>query len=141
MLRMLEVVRDRVESIHAGQKAVMADLHDVKANLPLQRRAVSKRTEAMHIQAVWTRRNGLCPCCQEVQVVNEFERLPGAEIDHWLNRSNNKANAVWIVCAPCNQKLVQAEFKAAAQPAFAAFQAALKPFLGNRQLSLTLNGQ
>ena len=137
LIRMLEVVRDRVESIHAGQKAVMEDLRDVKANLPMQRRAVSKRTEAIHVLAVWTRRNGLCPCCQEVQVVDEFQRLPGSEIDHWLNRANNRPNAVWIVCGPCNRKLVNAEFKATAQPAFASFQAALKPLLTNRQIPIS----
>ena len=75
LLRMLEVVCERVESIHAGQKALTAEVRDIKLNLPMQRKPASKRTEEIHIRATWARRNGMCPNCQEIPVVTATGRL------------------------------------------------------------------
>lgn len=36
--RMLEVVRDRVEALDAGQRAKSDELREIKASLPMQRR-------------------------------------------------------------------------------------------------------
>jgi hypothetical protein len=44
LLRMLEIVRDRVESIHAGQRSMTAEIREIKANLPQQRKPLSPRT-------------------------------------------------------------------------------------------------
>jgi hypothetical protein len=83
LIRIMEVVRDRVEAIHTGQWAMSAELRDIRSNLPMQRRPLSKRTEALHIRVITARRNGLCPCCQATPVCNEHGRLIGAEYDHW----------------------------------------------------------
>src|SRR5579862_5067386 len=64
LLRVLEIVRDRVESIHASQRTLQEQLRDIKVSLPMQRKPLSRRTQQLHIMATLTRRNGLCPCCQ-----------------------------------------------------------------------------
>jgi hypothetical protein len=42
---MLEVVRDRVESIYASQYAITEELRDIKANLPLTAGAVARKNK------------------------------------------------------------------------------------------------
>jgi len=130
LLRMLEVVRDRVESIHAGQRTIAEELRTIKTSLPMQRRPLSKRTQAIHLHATLTRRNGLCPCCQETPIVTDAGKLPGAEFDHFYSRDKNKVGATWCVCESCNGRLIDTDFRAAARSAFEAYQAALKPLLG-----------
>jgi len=101
LIRMLEVVRDRVESIHAGQRNLSAELKDIKANLPVQRRPLSRRAQEIHILAIGSRRNGLCPCCQLEPVCSSNERLNGAEFDHWYSRNQNRVTQTWLVCQEC----------------------------------------
>jgi hypothetical protein len=137
LLRMLEVVEDRVESIHAGQKSLTAEVREIRANLPAQRKPLSRRTQQVHISATWTRRNGLCPCCQQEPVCNESGRLDRAEFDHWYGRNQNRVTQSWLVCAGCNDNLNNTDFKASARSAFEAYQMALRPFL-SRQIPLGL---
>jgi hypothetical protein len=141
LIRMLEVVRDRVESIHAGQRAVAADLRDIRLNLPLQRRPLSKRSMEIHVQVIARRRNGICPCCQIEPVCTEGGRLDGAEFDHWYSRNQNRVTQTWLVCGKCNRHLLDTDFKAAARSAFEAYQQALRPFMGSRQIPLILSAE
>jgi hypothetical protein len=136
LIRMLEIVRERVESIHAGQRSIGDELREIRQSLPQQRRPFSARTQALHVNVTLKRRNGLCPCCQVTRVCDESGRLPGAEFDHFFNRAQNRATQGWLVCAKCNAQLIDSEFKAAARSAFESYQQALKPFLGGRQISL-----
>lgn len=135
LLRMLEVVRERVESIHAGQRVVTRELKEIRESLPVQRRPASKRTEEIHILAIWSRRNGLCPCCQETAVTSATGRLEGAEMDHWYSRNQNRVTQTWLVCSDCNRRLLDTDFKAAARSAFESYQQALRPFM-SRQTNL-----
>ena len=138
LLRMLEVVRDRVEQVHAGQRALADEMREIRRSLPQQRRPVSAKTEAVHIRVTSSRRNGLCPCCQQNAVCTETNRLPGSEVDHWYSRYQNRITQTWLVCGECNQKLNDSEFKGSARSAFEAYQQALRPFLAARQLALNL---
>ena len=138
LLQMLEVVRDRVESIHAGQRVVTAELKEIKASLPLQRRPLSRKTQELHVRVVWSRRNGICPCCQVEPVCTETGRLDGAEFDHWHIRNQAGPTCTWLTCGACNRRLTDSEFKASARSAFEAYQQALRPFLGGRQATLPL---
>jgi hypothetical protein len=138
LIRMLEIVRDRVESLHAGQKAVQVELKEIRKKLPQQRRPLSAKRQEIHIRATWARRNGLCPCCQETPVCNAVSRLDGGEFDHWYSRAQNRVTQTWLVCRDCNQRLLDTDFKAAARSAFESYQMALRPFLGNRQIPLGL---
>lgn len=52
LIRMLEVVRDRVESIHASQHTLAEELRDIRANLPLQRRPLSRKAQLLHIRVI-----------------------------------------------------------------------------------------
>lgn len=140
LLRILEVVRDRVESIHAGQRLVTAELKAIRDHMPAQRKPLSARTQEIHMRAVWARRNGLCPCCQAEPVCTASGRLEGAEFDHWYSRNQNRVGQTWLVCRDCNRHLLDTDFKAAARSAFESYQAALKPFVGNRQIPLGLVG-
>lgn len=135
---MLEVVRDRVEAVQTSQHAIVQELRDIRANLPMQRKPLSARTESLHVRVTLTRRNGICPCCQETPVCTDSGRLPGAEYDHWYSRSQNRATQTWLVCGSCNQRLRDTEFKASTQAAFESYQQALKPFLSARQMNLGL---
>ena len=137
LMRTLEIVRDRVESIHAAQRAITEGLRDLKASLPMQRKPLSKRAQQLHVLAVATRRNGLCPCCQETPVCNESGRLAGAEFDHWYSRNKNRVTQTWLVCGGCNALLVDTDFKATARSAFESYQQALRPLL-SRQVPLGL---
>ena len=140
LLRMLEVVRDRVEAVHEGQRALTAEVLGIKASLPMQRRPASKRTEEIHIKATWAKRNGLCPNCQETPVVSATGRLEGSELDHWHSRNVARVTAVWIVCRACNARLCDPDFKAASRSNFEAYQAAVRPLLSGRQAPLCLSG-
>jgi hypothetical protein len=133
LLRTLELV----QSIHASQRHIAEGLRDIKANLPVQRKPLSPRTQAIHILTTATRRNGLCPCCQETPVCTESGRLPGAEYDHYFARNQNRATQTWLVCGPCNEALIGTDFKVAARSAFESYQAAVRPML-NRQMAFSV---
>lgn len=126
-----------VESIHVSQCAVTAELREIKANLPAQRRPLSPGTQAIHVRATWARRNGFCPCCQTEPVCTESERLEGAEFDHWYSRNQNRVTQTWLICRDCNQRLTDTDFKATARSAFESYQQALRPFM-SRQIALPL---
>jgi hypothetical protein len=138
LLRILEVVRDRVESIHSGQRALSAEVRDLKAHLPLQRRPLSRRAQELHQRAIWSRRNGLCPCCQTEPVCTETGKLQGSEFDHGYSRNQNRVTQTWLICGDFNQRLVDTDFKSSARSAFEAYQQALTPFMGSRQIPLGL---
>ena len=138
LLRILEIVGDRVESIHASQRAVTAELREIKANLPAQRRPLSTRSQEIPVRATWARRNGFCPCSQVEPVFTESERLEGAEFDHWYSRKQNRVTQTWLVCHECSSRLIDTDFKATERSAFEAYQRALRPFMGARQIPLIL---
>jgi hypothetical protein len=130
LIRTLELV----QSIHASQRAITEGLRDIKANLPLQRRPLSLRTQAIHVMVTATRRNGLCPCCQETPVCTEAGRLAGAEYDHYFARNQNRVTQTWLVCEQCNQDLINTDFKVEVRSSFESYQAAVRPML-NRQMA------
>jgi hypothetical protein len=138
LLRLLEVVHARVESIHTGQRSLAAEVRDIRVNLPVQRRPLSKRAQQIHIAATWSRRNGLCACCQTTPVCLESGRLNGAEYDHWFGRNQARVTQTWLICRDCNQRLTDTDFKSGARSAFESYQQALPPFLGGRQVPLGL---
>jgi hypothetical protein len=84
-----------------------------------------------------TRRNGLCPCCQETRVCTDAGRLFGAEYDHYFARNQNRVTQTWLVCGPCNEALIGTDFKVAARSAFESCQAAVRPLL-NRQMAFAV---
>jgi hypothetical protein len=65
LLRTLEIV----QSIHGGSRLLTQGMQDIRANLPVQRRPLSKRAQQIMVTA--TRRHGLCPCCQETPVCTD----------------------------------------------------------------------
>ena len=81
------VLSQKLDRLHTGQLVLCAQVKDLRESLPMQRRPLSKWTQQVHIEVVWKRRNGICPACQEVPIVNEHGRLPGLEFDHWYARN------------------------------------------------------
>ena len=136
LIRTLELV----QSIHATPRAITEGLREIKASLPVQRKPLSQRSQAIRVMVTATRRNGLCPCCQEkTQVCTESGRLNGAEFDHWYGRNMNRVTETWLICGRCNEGLNKADFKAAARSAFESYQAAVRPLL-NRQMTFPALG-
>jgi hypothetical protein len=70
----LELVREPVESIHAGQKKLIGEVRDIRRNLPIKRKPLSKRAMEIHIKASVVIRNGYCPVCAEIQVCQEIRQ-------------------------------------------------------------------
>jgi hypothetical protein len=134
---MLEVVKDRVDSIHAGQRCMAEELRAIKISLPVQRKPLSKRTQQLHVIATWNRRNGICPACSVTPVCDVNGRLPGAEFDHYISRSQARLTQTWLICGECNRQLIDTDHRASAHAAFAAYQSALRPLL-SRQLPMNL---
>jgi hypothetical protein len=129
LIRTLELV----QSIHASQRTITEGLKDIKASLPVQRRPLPRRVQAIHIMVTAARRNGFCPCCAETKVCSDTERLPGAEFDHFFARNKTKIHETWLICEGCNRDLLNSDFKNAARSAFEAYQLAVKPFLVSSQ--------
>jgi hypothetical protein len=126
----------RLDRIHSGQILICAQMKDLRESLPMQRRPLSRFVQQLHIEVVRMKRNGLCPCCQEVPIVNDHGRLPKLEFDHWYNRSNARAEATWAVCRHCNAKLNDTGFKASVRSAFESYQLALRTVIQTRQTTL-----
>jgi hypothetical protein len=104
-------------------------LKDLRASLPMQRRPLSKWAMQIHVEVIASKRNGLCPCCEDVPVCTASGRLPGAEYDHWFARNRNRAEETWLVCAECNAHLNNTEFKASVRSMFESYQFALRRVL------------
>jgi len=121
----------RLERIHYGQLTLCAQVKDLRESLPMQRRSLSRWAQQIHIDVINTRRNGLCPCCQETAVCNRDGRLPGAEYDHWYTRNRARAEATWLICGTCNARLNDTDFKASVRSAFEAYQIALRRLFGH----------
>jgi hypothetical protein len=66
--RLRFAVSEGLARIHANQQTVLAAVVEVQHALPLQRRPLSAKSKAIHQAVTWGRRNGLCPCCQQVPV-------------------------------------------------------------------------
>jgi hypothetical protein len=143
--RILTVINERmdrqessIERLRSTQLTVCEQLKDLRASMPMQRRPLSKWAMQIHIEVTNAKRNGLCPCCQEVPVCNEHGRLPGAEYDHFFARNRARAEETWIACSLCNQRLNNPEFKSAARSAFEAYQQALVRVLQARQTAQSM---
>ena len=101
--------------------------------LPVQRRPLTENTKTLHVRAIWLKRNGFCPCCQQVDVCGLDGKLPGCEFDHWYGRHRNRPEETWLVCRECNRQLENTEFKAGRRSAFEAYQQALRPSVADGQ--------
>jgi hypothetical protein len=135
----ISVLSQKLDRLHSGQLVLCAQVKDLRESLPMQRRPLSRWVQAMHVQVTYSRRNGICPCCQEVPVCDEHGRLPGAEFDHFYARNRAGIEATWCVCSACNQRLNDTNFKAASRSAFEAYQMAVRRVLSaqpSRQVPL-----
>jgi len=127
----------KIERLEAGQRQLTSAVEDLAGRVGERRRNLSAWAKSLHVTCVAARRNGICPCCQEVPVCTPEGRVDGAEYDHWYGRWRNRAEETWLVCALCNQKLnTSTVFKDRARSAFEAYQQALRPLLGGGQLVL-----
>lgn len=124
-----------LERLHRDVRYVSETVSVILESLPVQRRPLSEWTKALHIRVTLLRRNGFCPCCQQLVVCSPEGRAEGAEFDHWYARYRNGPEETWLVCAPCNRALEGTGYKVALRSAFEAYQQALRPFLsGQREL-------
>jgi hypothetical protein len=126
---------DRIERHLGFLSSSIAAILDA---LPIPRRALSDSTKALHVRVTLERRNGFCPCCQQVTVCTIDGRLAGAQFDHFYGRNRNAPDETWLVCERCNRELEMPPFKASARNAFYAYQAAVLIFMAEAQQELKL---
>lgn len=89
----------------------------------VRRREPTANTKRQHINTMMFL-GGACPCCHRVMVVDEKGRkLPAGNWDHWYGPQRNGPHETWLVCADCNQKMKDQEFRAKMQRFFDAYQA------------------
>jgi hypothetical protein len=129
----ISILSQKLDRLHSGQLVLCAQVKDLRESLPMQRRPLSRWVQRMHVEATYTRRDGLCPCCQQTPVCNQDGRLPGAEFDHWYGRNRARAEETWLICSGCNQRLNDTEFKAGVRSAFESYQLALRRVLQAQQ--------
>jgi hypothetical protein len=128
---------ERLAGVEEGQKALADGIRDVRFHIADRRKGLTTWTKGLHVACVSTRRNGICPCCQEIVVCTPEARAEGAEFDHWYGRWRNQPDETWLVCSSCNRLLnASTEFKDRARSAFESYQQALRPFLVGGQLVL-----
>jgi hypothetical protein len=124
---------DRLERSLAFMSAGIAAILD---NLPVPRRSLSDSTKALHQEVTLLRRNGYCPCCQQVHVCDVQGKLPGAEFDHWYGRNRNAPDETWLICSACNRELENPSFKASVRSSFYSYQHAVLIMMVNTQPGL-----
>jgi hypothetical protein len=133
----ISILSHKLDRLHSGQLVLRAQVKYLRESLPMRRRPLSRWVQQMHVAVTYSRRNGICPCCQETPVCNESGRLLGAEFDHWHARNRARAEETWLVCSACNARLNDTEFKASIRSAFESYQIALRRMLQTRQSALT----
>jgi hypothetical protein len=80
---------DVTEQLRAELRPVLETLASIVNNLPQSRRPLSESTKGLHLEVVWLKRGGYCPCCQRSLVCDAGGRLTGSEFDHWHSRHRN----------------------------------------------------
>ena len=118
------------ESLNEEQIVVLLReiaVREIRAMLPVLRKPLTDSVKRLHCRITLCRRNGYCPCCQEVGVVgSDGSILPGAEFDHWYARDKAEAEHTWLICGKCNDRLNDPSFKSTKQAEFISYRAALR---------------
>lgn len=77
-----------------------------------KRRGISEPNRRTHINYLFHRFDGKCPCCFETQILDRFKNpIPNAfEIDHFYKKNRNALDETWPVCKDCNSKFENGGF-------------------------------
>lgn len=128
---------DEAPSLDRHLQFIAGMLVSIANNLPQQRRQLAESTRAIHLRVVLERRSGWCPCCHTVRIVSASgDKLPDAEFDHFLSRSQAASSETWLICRWCNAALRTAEGKLAARSNFESYQQALEAIVTRAQREL-----
>jgi hypothetical protein len=125
-----------LDRLHHDIRFVLATVAEIANSLPIQRRPLTDGTRLLHCRVTWLRRNGYCPCCQQVRVCDADGRLQGSEYDHFFGRHRNGPQETWLICAACNRDLELPASKSSRRSEFEAYQRALLLFLADGQTTL-----
>lgn len=122
---------DDVSQAYDPMQKMMEDLTRL---LSRRRKPPTAFVRNLAFQVAQHRRNGFCPCCQDVRILDESGHpLPGTELDHWFSVDRNGAEEMWPVCRKCNMLLTKPSYKTAKTSAFFAFRQAVCTFLLKQQ--------
>lgn len=93
---------DKLETKVVGMEGKLDNL----VKLADKRRPISKKDKTKHIRFTYAKYNGLCPCCGDVQIINEHRQpIDGAfEIDHFYDKTRNQIEETWPICKRCNSQ-------------------------------------
>lgn len=94
-------------------------------DLVARRAHITQATQRSHLSFIYNRRNGYCPCCSEMKIVDESgNRIRGmCEFDHFKSKTLGSIDDVWPVCPRCNSNLRSTNFKSNAETKFNAYHA------------------
>lgn len=98
-------IGEKVDRLETKVDGIEGKLDNI-VKLTDRRRPVSKKDKAKHIAFTYSKYNGLCPCCGDVQIINEFRQpINGAfEIDHFYDKTRNQLEETWPICKRCNSQ-------------------------------------
>lgn len=119
----LKPVNEKVDQLDEKVETGFSDLNQRLDHLE-KRRQLTANTKRQHIETVVQYFGGKCPCCQCVDVVDEYHgKTLDANWEHWFGKSKNNVHQTWLTCRDCNQRLESdGSFKRDSQVAFDNYQ-------------------
>jgi hypothetical protein len=123
----LPVVEKRVEKIDNRVERIEEAVERLRPSLV--RKPFAEATKELFRLVVFKFYRGLCPCCQQVEIVSGSGHvLPIARYEHATERNRNWPTDGWIVCHHCNKMLEKERHKHKEQ--FSLFQRRLEKLQG-----------
>lgn len=104
-----EMYREQ-QKISSEMLEIMRSLSGVIPKLESQisekRQEIKTSVKHRHYRFIGRRRNGFCPCCERIKIVDGEARIANvAEMDHFWHRAAARVDEVWLVCKSCNNRL------------------------------------
>jgi acetone carboxylase gamma subunit len=128
-LAVVEDTTQRIESKVDGNTVALSRVEDkldvVVDHVNRHRKAISKHTRSIHIEHLDSCRNGICPCCHTIRIVERTYPTPELNFDHWFGKEQAGLTQTWPVCCGCNQLLRKSSFKSTRTGAFQEYQYSL----------------
>jgi len=124
----LDLVEVAVERVEAKVTGIDGRLTLIEQR---GRREPRPKDVAYHINFVQSRYRGICPHCNEVEIVRDGVRLEACHIDHFYNRNRASLQDTWAICAACNaSKELSATVRERYEPTFKVYQNRLADYQG-----------
>jgi Rha family phage regulatory protein len=124
--------RHQNELIEQGGKLEEHEVRLCDLEIKVEKRVqLADKTKANHVLVVRDFYNGLCPACQENNVLTYSGRkLTTAEYDHFFSRANRDTKHTWLICSVCHSKFTRKTWsRSQKRIVFDAYQERVEQFL------------